>query len=85
MEETKHTIPPTPQTETQEQEQEQEQQPVQPQEKKEQKLVNVEISNENVALNVMVSFLSLAQKRGAFTIDEAAKIWECIIKFNPNK
>jgi hypothetical protein len=83
MEETTHTIPPTPQTETQEQ-------PVQPQqqeqqEKKEQKLVNVEISNENVALNVMVSFLSLAQKRGAFTIDEAAKIWECISKFNPNK
>ena len=52
------------------------------QEQKEQKLVNVEITNENVALNVMVSFLSLAQKRGAFSIDEAAKIWECISKFN---
>jgi hypothetical protein len=51
-------------------------------EQKEQKLVNVEITNENVALNVMVSFLSLAQKRGAFSIDEAAKIWECISKFN---
>ena len=52
------------------------------QEQKEQKLVNVEITNENVALNVMVSFLSLAQKRGAYSIDEAAKIWECISKFN---
>ena len=51
-------------------------------EQQEQKLVNVKITNENVALNVMVSFLSLAQKRGAFSIDEAAKIWECISKFN---
>lgn len=45
------------------------------------KLVDVEITDENVALNVIVSFLSLAQKRGAFTFDESAKIWECIQKF----
>jgi hypothetical protein len=45
------------------------------------KLVNVPIKDENTALNVMVSFLSLAQKRGAFGIDEAAKIWECIQLF----
>ena len=45
------------------------------------KLVNVTITDENTALNVMVSFLSLAQKRGAFGIDEAAKIWECIQMF----
>jgi hypothetical protein len=44
-------------------------------------LTSVEITDENVALNVIVSFLNLAQKRGAFTIDEAAKIWECIKKF----
>ena len=25
----------------------------------------------------MVNFLSLTQKRGAFEIDESAKIWEC--------
>jgi hypothetical protein len=25
--------------------------------------------------------LNVAQKRGAFTLDEAAKIWECIQKF----
>lgn len=42
------------------------------------KLVDISIANENTALNVMVSFLSLAHKRGAFGIDEAAKIWECI-------
>jgi hypothetical protein len=44
-------------------------------------LTSVEVTDENVALNVIVSFLNLAQKRGAFTIDEAAKIWECIKKF----
>jgi hypothetical protein len=50
-------------------------------EKKEVKLIDVEIVNENVALNVIVSFLNLAQRRGAFTIDESAKIWECVKKF----
>ena len=45
------------------------------------KLVDVPVSDENVALNLMVSFLSLAQKRGAFGLDESAKIWECVKKF----
>jgi hypothetical protein len=45
------------------------------------KLVDVQIQDENTALNVMVSFLSLAQKRGVFTFDESAKIWECIKVF----
>ena len=45
------------------------------------KLVNVEIANENVAFNLIISFLTLAQKRGAFGFDESAKIWECIKKF----
>ena len=49
---------------------------VQPQ--NEVRLVNIPITDENTALNLMVSFLSLAHKRGAFGIDEAAKIWECI-------
>jgi hypothetical protein len=44
-------------------------------------LTSVEVTDENVALNLIVSFLGLAQKRGAFTIDEAAKIWECVKKF----
>jgi hypothetical protein len=34
-----------------------------------------------MALNVIISFVSLAQKRGAFTLEESAKIWECIKKF----
>ena len=53
-------------------------------EKKEVKLTDVEIANENVALNVIVSFLNLAQRRGVFSIDESAKIWECVKKFQKN-
>ena len=49
--------------------------------KKEVRLVDVVVTDENVALNVMVSFLTLAHKRGAFGIDESAKIWECIKAF----
>jgi len=45
------------------------------------KLVDIPIKDENTALNVIVSFLSLAQKRGAFTFDESAKIWDCIKVF----
>lgn len=44
-------------------------------------LTNIEITNEIVALNVMVSFLNVAQKRGAFAMNESAKIWECVQKF----
>ena len=58
----------------------QSQPPSQPQQK-EVRLVDIPINDENTALNVMVSFLSLAQKRGAFTFDESAKIWECIKVF----
>lgn len=49
--------------------------------KPEVKLVDVVITDENIALNVLVSFLSLAQRRGAFGMDESAKIWECVQKF----
>jgi hypothetical protein len=44
-------------------------------------LLEVNITNENAALNVMVGFLGLAQKRGAFAINEAAKLHECISMF----
>ena len=48
-------------------------------------LLSVNVTDENTALNVMVGFLGLAQKRGAFAINEAAKIFECIQKFQrPN-
>ena len=46
--------------------------------KEQKKLVDVVIETPTEALNLLVSFVGLAQKRGAFTIDESAKIWECI-------
>ena len=45
------------------------------------RLVDVAVADQNVALNLMVSFLSMAQKRGVFGLDESAKIWECIKMF----
>jgi hypothetical protein len=45
------------------------------------KLVDVAVVDENTALNVIVSFVTLAHKRGVFTLDESAKIWECIKMF----
>ena len=42
------------------------------------RLVDIPVTDENTALNMMVNFLHLAQKRGAFNFDESAKIWECI-------
>jgi hypothetical protein len=49
--------------------------------KAEVKLIDVLVTDENVALNLLVSFLSLAQRRGVFGLDESAKIWECVQKF----
>lgn len=45
------------------------------------RLLQVEVTDQNIALNVIVSFLSIAQKRGAFGLQESAKIWECIKMF----
>lgn len=51
------------------------------QKKPETKLVDIPVTDEFSALNLLVSFLNLAQRRGAFSIDESSKIWECIQKF----
>lgn len=45
------------------------------------RLTDVQVSDQNVALNLMVSFLALAQKRGTFALEESAKIWECVKMF----
>jgi hypothetical protein len=50
-------------------------------EKKQTRLVDVPINSHQDALQLIVTFLNLAQKRGAFTLDESAKIWECITVF----
>lgn len=44
-------------------------------------VLDVEVTNENVALNILITFVNLAQKRGAFNLNESAKIWECIKRF----
>ena len=63
------------------QQEEQTTKPLTEKENKEPRLVDVPVSNENMALNLLVSFVHLAQRRGAFNIDESAKIFECIKKF----
>ena len=45
------------------------------------KLVDIQITDENSALNGLINFITLAHKRGSFSIDETAKIWECIKMF----
>ena len=45
---------------------------------------NMKVTNQNSSLNIMIYLMSIAQKRGAFTIQESAKLWECIEVFKPN-
>jgi len=49
--------------------------------KPEVRLVDIPVTDEVGALNLLVSFLNLAQRRGVFTIDESAKIWDCVKMF----
>ena len=50
-------------------------------EQKEVLLSEIKVEDPNSALNVLVSFVNLANKRGTFTIQESAKIWECVKMF----
>ena len=45
-------------------------------------LLAIPINDENDALNVIIGFLSIAQRRGIFAINESAKIFECVKKFH---
>ena len=45
-------------------------------------LLSVPINNENDALNCLIGFLSIAQRRGVFAINESAKIFECVKRFH---
>jgi hypothetical protein len=47
----------------------------------EKQLVDLPVNNENAALNLLVGFVFLAHKRGVFSLEESAKIWECVKKF----
>ena len=44
-------------------------------------LTQVKVDSQNTAFNLIVSFVGVAQRRGAFALDEAAKIFECIQMF----
>jgi hypothetical protein len=44
-------------------------------------ITEVPITNQNEALQMIVYFINLAQKRGSYSIDESAKIYECIKMF----
>ena len=58
-----------------------EQQQQQQQQQQQVDLLKLAVSNENQALNGLVAFLNVAQRRGVFTIPEASKINECIQMF----
>lgn len=45
------------------------------------KIKDLKVNTENDALNLMVGFLQLAQRRGVFTLEEAAKIQQCVEMF----
>ena len=85
MEKTEKEVPsqqPEQQSEQQPEQQSEQQPEQQPQQQPQQPDISkLVIADENTALNVMVSFLHMAQKRGAFNIEESAKAWECIQMF----
>jgi len=41
-------------------------------------ILNVKITDQNMALNVLVAFVDLGQKRGAYNLQESAKLWEAL-------
>lgn len=45
------------------------------------KLSNIEIKDQNTALNVLIHYTTIAQKRGIYSIQESAHIWSCIQMF----
>ncbi len=55
--------------------------PTQTGEKKQTRLVDIPLNSQQDALQLLVTFLNLAQKRGAYTLEESAKLWECIKMF----
>jgi len=50
-------------------------------EKSQVRLVDIPLTTQQDALQLLVTFVNLAQKRGSFTLDESAKLWECIKMF----
>ena len=53
----------------------------QPVEEQQVNLMDMKVETESDALNLMAGFLQIAQRRGAYSLAEAAKIMEAINKF----
>ena len=41
-------------------------------------ILSVPINDQNTALQIMVAFLNVAQRRSAFSIEESARIWDAM-------
>ena len=41
-------------------------------------LLTIKVNSESVALNVLIGFIGIAQRRGVFAVNESAKIYEAI-------
>jgi len=46
------------------------------------RLCDIEIKDKNTAFELVISFLVLAQQRGAYNFEESSKIHECIRMFH---
>ena len=44
-------------------------------------ILEVPLDNDSQVLNLMITFLNIAHKRGAFSLEETGKIWSCIEYF----
>lgn len=47
-------------------------------------LMQMPVTDQNSALNCLIGFVGVAQRRGVFALDEAAKAFHCIQMFHPN-
>ena len=61
-----------------------EEQPQQATPQRQVSLTQIPVNTENDALNMLVAFLQVAQKRGAFSLEEAGKIMEAVGVFQRN-
>ena len=46
-------------------------------------LMQMRVTDQNSALNCLIGFVGIAQRRGVFALDEAAKAFHCIQMFQP--
>ena len=42
------------------------------------KVSDIVVTDANVAINVLAGFVTLAQQRGCYSLEESAKVWEAI-------